>query len=313
MYYMETCVAKTETIMQLDDIKIKEFEILSELLELKSIRELARQRQMYPGQVSKIVSSLEQKLGVNLLERSVQGVTPSAKAFELAPIIGAFLRTKDELQNQLGQREEVSVVGFASTSFFTTHLVPALISDFTNVLPQSRFRLIDLPPDQFIPVGLRGGFQMCLHLDDIDWPKTWVSEQVGSLEWGVYCRNGHPLAKKPNEKEMSSFPWTYPVYWSKEGIKYGNDGYTLPITKRRRGTETTTATTALEIIKSTDELLHLPEILAKKSLQSGEIRKVPTKGRVFSKKVYLTVKADLIKNKEFGQMVGLIKKALAQE
>lgn len=286
--------------MQIQDLKLKEVSLFLDLLKIKSVRELARQQRVPPGQISKIIKGLEQKLGVQLLDRSATGVTPTLRTLELVPILEGIQRFEQRLTDQLVLENRRESLTFASTSFFSTHLLPRVFGGLLKADPQTRLRLLDLPPAQFIPAALRGGFQICVHTQNLDWPKTWTSQQIGELSWNMYCRKGHPLTKATEPAEWQKYPFVYPVYWTHEGLRYGDDNFHLSIRKRIRGTETSTAASAAEVVRLSDQIGFFPQIIAREYVKRSDLVELPYRGRESaSQPIFLSVKNEVVKQKAF--------------
>ncbi|HEX4925339.1 MAG TPA: LysR substrate-binding domain-containing protein, partial [Bdellovibrionales bacterium] len=165
---------------------------------------------------------------------------------------------------------------------------------------------------QFVPVALRGAFQVCVHTQELDWPRTWSSEQVGYLRWHLCARKDHPVFEKPGAREVAKYPFVFPVYWTQEGFRYGSDQCPLPMAKRVRGVETTTAAAAAEIVRQSDHLAFVPELAVRPYLQRGELMIVPvTSWRPVAQPVFLSVKNDVVKQSVFERLQVLCRKELA--
>ena len=286
--------------MDIEELKFKEINILLSLFQTKSVRELARQRGTTAGHISKVIQGVETKLGFQLVNRSNLGVLPTPKAQEILPILEEAIDFQRRLQSPSSKLSKQDFLGFASTSFFSTHLIPQIFSQMEESYPNTRCRIIDLQPNHFIPAALRNGFQVCVHLKNMDWPKTWTSAKVGNLQWTLCCRKDHPVLKKKTVNNITKYPFVYPAYWSSEGIQYGDDHCPVPIGKRIRGYETATATAAAEVVQSTDQLAFLPELIIRTKIQSGEL--IPIKissWKTVQEPVYLTVKSEYVKQKTF--------------
>ena len=297
--------------MWTEELKLKEINLFLDLVKTSSVRELARQRSLQPGQVSKGIRSLEQKLGVTLVERSAQGIRLTPIGTDLVPYLENMQRLQESLAGALSTEKEAPTLTFASTSYFSTHFLPTVFSKFGG--EKFKLRLVDLPPAQFVPVGLRGAFQVCVHSQDLDWPKTWTSIQVGELHWNLYARKDHPLLEKPTLREVTRYPFVFPIYWTQEGYRYGNDQCPLPISKRIRGVETTTATAACEIVSQTEQLGFLPELVMRQSVKRGEAVAVPISSwKPVTQPVYLTVKNDQLKQHTFERIQALCRAHLDQ-
>lgn len=294
------------------DIRFREVQILIELMKTKSVRELARKVGSTPGQISKTIKNLEVRLGISLLHRSMYGIESTAEAADILPYLESIQEIHQRMQGELKKEAKDNLLCFASTSFVSTHLLPKVVSLYKSEdRTQTRFRFVDLPPSQFVPVGLRNGFQLCVHMDAIDWPRTWTSIEVGHVNWDLYCRYDHPIAKKPMIEKVLKYPFVYPVYWSDEGIRFGDDGCPVSIRKRIRGHETATATAAVEIVRTTDQLGFLPHLITDPLVQQNILRKItiPT-WKPVRRTMYLTVKNDFIKQSVFLQLKDHLQKSL---
>ncbi len=297
--------------INIQDIKIKEIQIFFELSSINSIRELARRRSVQPGQISKTINSLEKKLGVILFERSIGGVnlTPSAK--EMIPILQKIYDACYEIQDLENHKKEIfqKKITIASTSFLTSEIITQMISSQKIIKKGIGFSLLDLAPSEFVQAGLLGGIQLCFHIGKIDWPRTWTSKKVCSLEWKLYCRKDHPILKSPTTKNVIQYPFVYPIYWTKGGIQRGNDLCPIPVRHRMVRAETTTAASALQIVKSTNSLAFLPDIF-KRSIHS-DTRTVTIKDiKKVVKPIYATVKSDLMTKNDYEDLIQEFNKQL---
>lgn len=243
-----------------------------------------------------------------MINRSSQGVTVSAEAEDVLNTLYSIQKLSYHLAQRQSTREKHKILSVASVSFFSTHLIPDIFSSLMNQNKQIRYRLIDLPPNQLIPVALRNGFQICVHMDELEWPRTWTSIQVGVMKWVLCCRKGHPLLKNPTQAQALKYPFLYPVYWSQEGLRYGDDSCPIPIAKRIRGTETATAASAAAVVERTDEIGFLPQILAE---HSPNIEIIEMKNwKPIVKPVYLTVKSQVTSQKTFEQIQAVCREKL---
>ncbi len=282
------------------DLKLRDIITVVELLKTRSLRDFSRRFGGSPGQISKQVKAIESKLGMRLFDRSSQGVEATPEAMSIMSIFEKIYDLHLKLTGELNPEEKENLLGFASTSFLSTSILPRVFAKFEQQVGKSKFRLFDLPPDRFIAAGLRGAFQVCLHFGDLDWPKTWTSVQVGSVKWQLYCRHDHPLAKRPHLQKILQYPFIYPIYRSTEGIRYGNDRCPLPLNKRNIGHETATATSAIELVSFSNHLAFLPNVVAESLLRQKQVRILPVPSwKKVEEPLFLTVKNDFVKKKTF--------------
>ncbi|MGE0615016.1 MAG: LysR family transcriptional regulator [Bacteriovoracia bacterium] len=69
----------------METIRFGDINTLLELIRTKSVRESSRNLGVSPGNISKLVKSLELRLGVRLLERTPHGVEATAEAMSVLP------------------------------------------------------------------------------------------------------------------------------------------------------------------------------------------------------------------------------------
>ena len=286
--------------MDIEGLKLKEISLFLDLVKIKSVRGLARQRGELPGQISKSIRSLEVKLGNPLIHRSTLGISLTSYALEILPYLEGIRNYQQRLGGHLGRAEQQSVLSFATTSFFSSHVLPQIFGKLEKEIPDVHCRMIDLPPHQFVQVGLRNGFEVCIHLQELEWPRTWTSVMVGKVQWQLCCRTDHPIGKKPSLKSILNFPFIYPVYWTAEGLRHGSDHFPVSMKKRIKGHETATATSAAEVVAHTDHLGFLPHLVIQPLVQNKKLQilNVPDY-QVVEEPVYLTVKSDAIKQQRF--------------
>jgi DNA-binding transcriptional LysR family regulator len=286
--------------LDIEGLRLKEISLFLDLVKTGSIRELARQRGDQPGQISKSIRGLEAKLGSPLIHRSTQGVTLTAYATEILAYLEGIRNFQERLAGHLGTAKNQTVLSVATTSFFSSGFVPSILGEFEKFAPEVHCRLIELPPNQFISVALRNGFEVCIHLRDLDWPKTWSSTEVGRIQWQLCAREGHPLSRKPTLKNVLEYPFVYPIYWTHEGIRHGDDNFPVPIRKRVKGYETATATSAAQVVAQTDHIGFLPNLVTRPLIQQGAIKVIDVPGvKEVGQSVFLTVKSDAVKQKRF--------------
>ncbi len=287
--------------MDIESLKLKEIGLFLDLVKIKSIRGLARQRGELPGQVSKGIRSLEIKLGHSLIQRSSLGIALTAYAVEILPILESIRDCQQKLDSQVERSNKLTNLSFATTSFFSSHFLPQILGSLEK--SDINCQIVDLPPNQFLPVGLRNGFDICIHLQDLEWPRTWTSVMVGKIQWQLCARKDHPLGKTPNLKNILSYPFVYPIYWTNEGLRYGDDRFPIAIKKRLKGFETSTATSAIEVVARTNQLGFLPHLVTQPLVKQKRIQILNVPGhKAVEESVYLTVKSDVIKQQRFEEL-----------
>lgn len=283
------------SLEHLGNLKLKELEVFYLAAKTKSIREVARRLKTTPGQISKLIQSVERKMKTTLFKRSNFGIVLSETGAQLVLLSEEILESAYKIES-LQQKQTNKIVAVAATSFLINYLVaPAAVKD-KQTSPPSAFRFLDLAPDQMISAGLRGAFEIAFHLGRLDWPQTWLSEKIGKIEWVLCVRANHPLKKQILKSELLQYPFISPTYWTSEGLMKGNDFFPVPVSKRKAGHETSAADTAIPILRQTDQIAFLPSLLIASQVESGKLRVLRLKEiePVF-RDLYVSVKTDAVK------------------
>lgn len=281
---------KRNTKKEIDifDLQLKDLELFIGLSTTLSIRELSRKTSLTPSQISKKISKIEQALSLKLFNRSTTGLTLSRAGAEVLPKFKLAQKILFEIQEGAQQSEHQRLI-IASSSFFVSHLLPKLVRKHKDIF----FDLIEIPPEDFIQVGLRSGFNTCVHTQKLDWPSTWYSEKVGEISSRLYARKNHPVFKE-KEINFEAYPFVVPAYWTREGLKEGKDSFPKNL-KRNLGHKTSTAMSAAEVLRWSDHLGFLPSLIADGRADLKEV--VSDQIEPLNQPVYLTAKSDEVSQK----------------
>lgn len=286
--------------ISLSDLTIRELEIFVLASRTGSLREVARQSGLLPAHVSKIMKRLEEKLDQPLMRRSATGVilTPEGLAFldvasrisEMSQGIGAAT-VDTKVAN-----ERLWTIG--SISFITTYLLAPAIDGWRKSVPASRFRLIEFTHNDLVAHGLKGAFELAVHIGRLEWTHVWETFQLGKLQWKLYGRRDHPLGDECTEKDVLRFPFIVPTDWSVNGYAIGDDHCPVAVRRRKRGDEAATAETALELCRHSDQLTFVPSLLVQGGRGFREMREIAVDGwPTVEKELFLTVKSDVVPKK----------------
>ena len=128
-------------------LKLRELRILMTVAECGSMGQAARKLAVSQPAVSKAVSEMEHTLGVQLLERSVQGVVPTIYG---AALLRWAVTVFDDLRQAIKEIEFLSdpttgEVRIGSTEAMTAGLVPAVIDRLSAQFPRLTFNVRQAP------------------------------------------------------------------------------------------------------------------------------------------------------------------------
>lgn len=299
--------------MNLLDLTLFELNIFVKIVELNSLRECSRQLNLTPGHVSKALKRVESKMEAVLLKRSSKGMLLTPRGNHFYKTAKKFVELSYELSSDSPSldRGEEKVVGIASMSFINTHLLPDCISKLTAEISRTRFRLMDVSRGSMMAEGLKGAFEVALHIGPLNWPKSWSSVKIGKLKSRLYGRVNHPLTSKATVEEVLHYPFVIPTYWTGEEFRIGDDQCPIPVSKRKHGHEVTTASTALSFISQTDQISFLPQLITSKLVSSYQINEIMVEGwENIGEDLYISVDNKSVKQTLRNSLVREIKKRI---
>lgn len=285
-------------LQRLAKLTLRDVEIVRDLGRLSSLRELARRLAMEPSQISRIVARVEKALGFKMLERSVTGIVLTERGRQAVERFSEVCALLEE--TQANRTKEAPSIAVGSATFLNSRLVAPVTTGMTTL--DVTWRILDIQPDDTVMMGLRGAFTVATHLGAMEWPRTWTSKKVGAVPWSVFARRGHPLSEKRavDEKDLTAYPFIFPVYMSPSGLAYGNDHCPLPREKRRAGTATASADAGLAVVRASDQLGFLPEIVARDLVRFGEIVPIPVRGwNGVARPFFLSARSESVSRKTF--------------
>ncbi len=295
---MDTLCYKPTMLTKLSDISLRDLEVFVLAARTQSLREVARQLNLLPANTSKIMKSLESKLETQLFKRSVNGIilTPEGiAALDTAEKICDL--SKDLAPNAQRQIEEVQKLWtIGSIGFLSTYLLSPVVTSIQETSKKPvRFRLVEFTRNDLVAHGLKGAFELALHIGELEWTHVWESYSVGTLKWKLYAGSKHKLPSECTEAEVMNYPFIVPTDWGSHGYAIGEDFCPLSVRRRRKGNEAATAETALEICRHSDQLTFVPEILAHNWCQVGQMKEIIVNDwPVLEKQIFLSVKVDSV-------------------
>ncbi len=285
----------------LENLRFKDISICLNLSQTLNIRELSRKTQLTPGQISKTITKLEKILKIKLFNRSTTGLSLSADGKIFLPKLQKLQNDFLTLQETNNIKEKKNLT-LACSSFFASHLLPKIILKFKNY----QFNIIQLPPEDYIQVGLLSGFSVCLHTTKMDWPKTWYSELAGNITFKLYASPKHPIFRKKtcSKNDIKNLDFTGPIYWTKEGLTNGNDYFPKNITRKILH-KTSTAIGSAALIHQSNIVGFLPSLIGESEFYNLKEINTPFIKPV-KQSIYITVKSDEISQSFYSEFLNQI-------
>jgi DNA-binding transcriptional LysR family regulator len=283
----------------LEDFRIAELKIFADVVQSGSLREVSRSHHLQPSQLSKLMRKMEESLGHTLLIRSAQGMSLTPEGEEFHKKILQILTVTDEVQgggrSVPAKKAEVKIISIAGPTFVAGSLVSPILPALKKELGRLKLRLLTVAQDQMVEAGIRGFFDVAIHVNPIDWPRSWSSVLLGKFYSGLYAGANHSLPEQAKVSEIKSQSFVVPTYLTKNRFYYGNDGCPIPVRERMVTSEVSSADLAVGVIANSNQVAFIPELIARTAVANGQIKEIKVKewGAV-SVPLYLSVRSDRV-------------------
>ena len=126
-------------------MSIQKYEIFLRTLEAGSVSRAAQDLGLTQSAVSHALSSLEERFGFPLLQRSRSGVRLTEEGKRVLPSVRTILSAEMRLQETVASIHGLSTgtIRVASFSSVAVHWLPAMLKAFQEQYPQIRFKLLN--------------------------------------------------------------------------------------------------------------------------------------------------------------------------
>jgi DNA-binding transcriptional LysR family regulator len=177
-----------------------------------------------------------------------------------------------------------------------------------------RLRFIDMSPQEVQRAAMTGAIDIAIHFEKFDWTSSWTSAESAELRWSLFARKLHPLSDTAQLSDVLKFPFVVPGHWAGDKLITGEDGFPIPWRNRVKGHEVQTAANALRIVRSTNQLVFLPTVLAREFLNDEEVKTIGVCDlAVVKKAVYVSAQTERVTQKQFRLLVNAVKDLVKSE
>ncbi|MEO0336133.1 MAG: LysR family transcriptional regulator [Pseudomonadota bacterium] len=294
----------------LENLRIKDLEVISQLPFSGSIRELARQQKIDPQNLTKRILSIEETLGYKILNRSTAGYSISPEGEVIIEIISSALSDIKSVQDIEKLAAEKRRLRFCSRAYITEFVSGESFAKISQAIPDVTLDFTDMSPERTERAGRKGLLDLIISFDDVILGNEWQSVELGPIQWGVFVRKGHPLIRRKVISDLSE--------WETVGFCYIEANRFIakpsPIQSQMQsrngpGTENTRYST--QIILNTDAVAYLPKIAMSKSLATGEVAELKLEGLApVSRQLVLHAHIDRVTGKWLELFAKLLKQKL---
>jgi DNA-binding transcriptional LysR family regulator len=293
---------------KIENLSLREIALVAELPRFSSLRALSRARDIEVAQLTRSLQRIEQCLDVQILERSHSGIAMTVDGERVATAARRVMEAAQELAPGLAGEAQAPFLTVGTRGFLNYVFSPLLYAaqresqnrTLKSELHGFRFRFLDMSPEELKVGEHKRLIHLAIHLDQVEWTKTWESYFVGNLRWSAYVRPDHGLLKrskvhqlKPEDLLDSDF--VGPCYWLGADIQEGNDGFPLPLRQRRIVAQVQSAITAIELARTSDAIVFVPNIVSAQYEQKGLLARLNVADTEDCfQPVYLSVRTDVV-------------------
>ena len=283
-------------------ISVRDLMLLAELRNHSSLRNLARKEGLAPPHVSKMLRSLEDALGFELVLRSASGFTLTDAGRHASESAARILESLGTLKRRPeGAKAAYSrYVRFGSRGFLNSMVAPAIAKRCERERPEMGFSFVDLSPGEKLEAARREAVDVLLAVEDLQLGKNWETLEAGRMTWGLFASASHKLARQAaaggTPADVSCLAGERILrgtWWDGSSVITGDDFIPLPDHLKGRGFNVQTAYAALGIAARTAQMAYVPRLVAAVAVGTGAVVEIPLTGfEPVAQPLYLSVSKD---------------------
>ena len=261
-------------------MRLQSIEQFIAVVDAGSIRGAARQLNMSQPALTRALQQLEEELGVQLMDRSGRGVTPTAAGtafLSRARVAEAELRKAfEEARKAVDDGTRLLALGVSPVG--ASLLLPELVITLQCQHPKTRIRILETTPSALLSLvrdevmDLAVTQRTRIHLD-----AGLNYRPLAEIQMRIAVRPGHPLLRKLSKKGACSLADIVGVSWlymtahdSSDDIvsrSFMASGLSVPLPAVHCGSYFV----ALDLLAATDMVGVLPPTLLRSCMQSGQL------------------------------------------
>ena len=175
----------------MDNTKFKAF---IECINKGSVTAAAEELGYTPSAVSQLISSLENELGLKLLNRTQRGVSLTSEGSELAPAVRSWLAAEDEVYQLAADLKGISTGSLTIASYPSAAItwLPRIIRRFKNDYPGININLVESIRSEIFNHFERNEADMAILVYSEPMPYEWIP--LTEVEMLAAVSEDHPLA-----------------------------------------------------------------------------------------------------------------------
>jgi DNA-binding transcriptional LysR family regulator len=287
----------------LETLRIKDIQIVHRLARVRSIRELSRQLNLDPQNLTKRIASIESLLGSKLVERSSSGIVLLNFGREVAERAEIILQQIDLMGPQENHKESLSL---CSRGFLVDYFIENVMAEFSETFNQFQLHFLDHSPEHTERAARQGILDLVLSFDDILLGENWHKEFLFPVQWGFYVRSGHPLSQRNKVHSLEKFPLVSFCYLD-EGKLLKKDLSKVIKNNSSSGHCAQNSRYSSKIIQNSDHVGYLPDISVLHEVRKGELVPIDLEYPTESRNLNLHVHLDKVTQNQLDFLVQKLK------
>jgi DNA-binding transcriptional LysR family regulator len=298
VYFMQkiTDSKKIEFRKAIQHVSFRDLELFEHAALHDSLAAAARELAVKAPFLTKMIKRLESQLGVELFKRSVDGIRLTSEGLELIGFCNSIKQTLDKTTWRENPQavEQPHFITLAGSVFLLAHLVAPLLPSITQKEKRG-LRLLEMMNSQIVSKEAQSYIDAALHHEKLSWGTSWKSYPLGTLEWVLCARKGHPLPKRSAQAEVIKYPLITSTVLSPKGLRLANDQCPIPSGRRLRLSEVSNGEIGLRIAEVTDQLIFMPSLQAAPAFRAGTLCRIEvTDWQPIRHTLYLSVHQDRV-------------------
>lgn len=304
----------TQVNKELFQLNIRDIQTLAELPFHTSLRKLSQALGLEAQHMSKVLKTIEEKLNVQLVSRSVKGISVTPEGFRYANMCKEILNSILQVQENFDQADATKgqVLVLASRVFLNSIFSGAYAQLIEKKFTNSRLRLVDGSPDNKEEWAKRGLVDLIVSVDRLTLSEDWTSQLVGEIEWAFFARKNHPSARsKMKESDFLQEKILVHSYINGERLVETDVIMGLKIKSKSKGMSVETATTAISAVLNSNQIALLPKpIVIQLGLQE-QLMQIQIEGNSgLRQKIFLSCHSDHVSQSFYQSLAQAMSKAL---
>ncbi len=281
--------------MTLENLKIKDLHLLSQMERFESMRSYARHLDIEPQNLSKKIKDIEKAIRTKLFERSTHGITLTPHGQIVIEKIHRILNEIYNLDHSQNQPHHFSKeITVCSRGYLVDFLCPYLIKAFKTQISDTRLQFLDLSPETTEMAGRKNQLSLVYSYNDIQLGKNWTHDKLGKVQFHYVVKNDHPLEGAVDIRDAKKHKFIGFVYLEKNKL------ISPALSKIKgvdliKGFDAETSVYTKQIVLNTHQVGLLPSMTIQNELNMGDLKVITIKGqKTLTRTLYMHTHLDKV-------------------